>query len=58
MHAARPSHQQPDSSSAANKRGVKRLADESNDDQLRFTKRFNLLSLGKTPVRGFQVYRI
>lgn len=33
---------------AASKRGVKRLADESNlsDDQ-RFTKRFNLLNLGR-----------
>ena len=35
------------SSSSPSKRGVKRLADESNDDALRFTKRFNLLSLGK-----------
>jgi hypothetical protein len=35
------------SSSTSSKRGVKRLADESNDDALRFTKRFNLLSLGK-----------
>lgn len=34
-------------SSTSNKRGLKRLADESNDDALRFTKRFNLLSLGK-----------
>lgn len=34
-------------SSSPSKRGVKRLADESNDDALRFTKRFNLLSLGK-----------
>lgn len=42
MDAARPSL--PDSSSS--KRGVKRVADESNDDALRFTKRFNLLSLG------------
>ncbi|GAB7328908.1 hypothetical protein MBLNU13_g00771t2 [Cladosporium sp. NU13] len=33
--------------SSPSKRGVKRLADESNDDALRFTKRFNLLSLGK-----------
>ncbi|GAB7328909.1 hypothetical protein MBLNU13_g00771t1 [Cladosporium sp. NU13] len=31
--------------SSPSKRGVKRLADESNDDALRFTKRFNLLSL-------------
>ncbi|KAM0722542.1 hypothetical protein Q7P37_001983 [Cladosporium fusiforme] len=31
----------------SSKRGVKRVADESNDDTLRFTKRFNLLSLGK-----------
>jgi len=38
---------QTDSSTTSNKRGVKRLADESNDDALRFTKRFNLLSLGK-----------
>jgi hypothetical protein len=35
------------SSASTSKRGVKRLADESNDDALRFTKRFNLLSLGK-----------
>jgi len=28
------------------KRGVKRK-DESNDDELRFTKRFNLLSIGR-----------
>jgi hypothetical protein len=34
-------------SSSPSKRGRKRLADESNDDALRFTKRFNLLSLGK-----------
>ena len=34
--------------SSTNKRGVKRVADESNDDQLRFTKRFNLLSLGES----------
>lgn len=32
---------------SSSKRGVKRVADESNDDTLRFTKRFNLLSLGK-----------
>lgn len=36
----------PDSSNTS-KRGLKRHADESNDDALRFTKRFNLLSLGK-----------
>jgi len=40
-----------DSSSSANKRGVKRVADESNDDQLRFTKRFNLLSLGESALQ-------
>jgi hypothetical protein len=34
--------------SSTNKRGVKRVADESNDDHLRFTKRFNLLSLGES----------
>jgi hypothetical protein len=34
--------------SSTSKRGVKRVADESNDDQLRFTKRFNLLSLGES----------
>lgn len=33
---------------SSSKRGVKRVADESNDDTLRFTKRFNLLSLGKS----------
>lgn len=31
---------------ATSKRGVKRQLDESNDDDLRFTKRFNLLSIG------------
>jgi hypothetical protein len=46
MDAAGPS-QSDSSTSSSNKRGVKRLADESSDDQLRFTKRFNLLSLGK-----------
>jgi hypothetical protein len=44
MDAAGPS--QSDSSTSSNKRGVKRPADESSDDQLRFTKRFHLLSLG------------
>jgi len=37
--------------SSTNKRGVKRVADDSNlsnDDALRFTKRFNLLSLGES----------
>ena len=32
----------------SDKRGVKRVADESNDDHLRFAKRFNLLSLGES----------
>lgn len=36
----------PLDSSNTSKRGLKRHADESNDDALRFTKRFNLLSLG------------
>jgi hypothetical protein len=40
------SSSQSDSSTTSNKRGVKRPADESSDDQLRFTKRFHLLSLG------------
>ena len=43
MDAAAGSSQTASSSS---KRGVKRVADESNDDALRFTKRFNLLSIG------------
>lgn len=46
MHHAGSS--QTADSSSTNKRGVKRVADESNDDQLRFTKRFNLLSLGES----------
>lgn len=36
---------------SSSKRGVKRQADESNDDTLRFTKRFNLLSLGTNAQR-------
>lgn len=42
---AGPSQTADSSSSSTTKRGVKRVADESNDDALRFTKRFNLLSL-------------
>ena len=45
MDAAGSSLEVPDSSNTS-KRGLKRHADESNDDALRFTKRFNLLSLG------------
>jgi len=40
------SSQTDSSTTIANKRGLKRLADESNDDAARFTKRFNLLTLG------------
>ena len=47
MDAAASQSQTDSSTSSTTKRGVKLLADESNDDALRFTKRFNLLSLGK-----------
>lgn len=48
---AGPSQTADSSSSSTTKRGVKRVADESNDDALRFTKRFNLLSLGESTRR-------
>jgi hypothetical protein len=38
----------PSQTADSSKRGVKRVADESNDDHLRFAKRFNLLSLGES----------
>lgn len=47
MDAAGSSPSSDSSTTSTSKRGLKRLADESSDDQLRFTKRFNLLSLGK-----------